>query len=59
MRGFEDKAHINAAFAISRDTCLKSRKCMDPFGRKKVQTDFLMLKNWNLGANFLQIMHHD
>ena len=32
---------------------------MDPQGRKEVQTDFLMFKNRNLGANFSQNMHHD
>ena len=35
----------------------KFRNYTDPYGRKKVQIDFLMLSNWNLEANFSQSMH--
>ena len=52
----EQKVHSNekqsdqfksAVFAISGTVCLMFRNYVNPYGGKKVQTDFLMLKNWN------------
>ena len=48
----------SAVFAISRNASSKFRNYIDPEGEKKVQTDFLMLKNFNFGANFSQNVHY-